>query len=85
MSNETWANWSRSVEAHPRRIAHPASTSEVASLVKVARSEGLAVKAYGAMIRRLRGITNTSVNKEPKWRHNGHELTTGYNPLYPRS
>ena len=48
MSNETWANWSRSVEAHPRRIAHPASTAEVASLMKLARSEGLAVKAYGA-------------------------------------
>ena len=40
-------------------------------------------KAYGAMIRRLRGITNTTVNKEPKWRHNKQELTTGYNPRWP--
>jgi hydrogenase small subunit len=40
-------------------------------------------KAYGAMIRRLRSITNTTVNKEPKWRHNRDELTTGYNPRWP--
>jgi hydrogenase small subunit len=40
-------------------------------------------KAYGAMIRRLRGITNTTLNKEPKWRHNKQELTTGYNPRWP--
>ncbi len=32
------------------------------------------------MIRALRGITNTTVNKEPKWRHNRPELTTGYQP-----
>ena len=40
-------------------------------------------KAYGTMIRRLRSITNTTVNKEPKWRHNRDELTTGYNPRWP--
>jgi hydrogenase small subunit len=40
--------------------------------------------AYGAMIRSLRGITNGTVNKEPKWRHNGPELTTGYNPRWSR-
>ena len=34
------------------------------------------------MIRRLRGITNTTVNKEPKWRHNRDELTTGYAPRW---
>ena len=28
----------------------------------------------------LRGITNNTVNKEPKWRHNRPELTTGYDP-----
>jgi hydrogenase small subunit len=39
-------------------------------------------KAYGTMIRRLRSITNTTVNKEPKWRHNKQELTTGYNPRW---
>jgi hydrogenase small subunit len=33
---------------------------------------------YGTLIRRLRGITNTTVHKEPKWRHNRGELTTGY-------
>ncbi|HEY7314929.1 MAG TPA: hypothetical protein VH643_36625 [Gemmataceae bacterium] len=35
---------------------------------------------YGRVIRKLRGITNTTVNKEPKWRHRGRELTTGYHP-----
>jgi hydrogenase small subunit len=32
------------------------------------------------MIRKLRAITNTTVNKEPKWRHTGTKLTTGYQP-----
>jgi hydrogenase small subunit len=39
-------------------------------------------KAYGAMIRRLRSLTNETVNKEPKWRHNKRELTTGYDPRW---
>jgi hydrogenase small subunit len=39
--------------------------------------------AYGALIRRLRGITNHTLNKEPKWRHTGEALTTGYNPRWP--
>ncbi len=39
---------------------------------------------YGALIRRLRGITNHTVNREPKWRHNGEKLTTGYEPRYPQ-
>ena len=39
-----------------------------------------AVGIYGRMIRKLRAITNTTVNKEPKWRHKGTELTTGYRP-----
>ena len=33
---------------------------------------------YGRLIRRLRAITNTAVNKEPKWHHNGESLTSGY-------
>jgi len=37
---------------------------------------------YGAFIRRMRGITNTALNKEPKWRHNRSELTTGYDPRW---
>ena len=40
--------------------------------------------AYGAMIRRLRSFTNKTVNKEPKWHHNGPELTSGYQPRWPR-
>jgi hydrogenase small subunit len=39
-----------------------------------------AVGIYGGMIRALRGITNHTVNKEPKWRHPGTRLTTGYRP-----
>jgi hydrogenase small subunit len=42
------------------------------------------LKAYGPLIRKLRGITNRTVNKEPKWRHNRPELTTGYQPRWPR-
>jgi hydrogenase small subunit len=37
---------------------------------------------YGPMIRSLRSITNTTVNKEPKWRHTGSKLTTGYKPRW---
>ncbi len=39
---------------------------------------GNAIKVYGAMIRRLRSITAKTVDEEPKWRHRGSELTTGY-------
>jgi hydrogenase small subunit len=38
------------------------------------------ISAYGGMISALRGITNRTVNKEPKWRHRGTRLTTGYEP-----
>src|ERR687894_249807 len=37
-------------------------------------------RTYGTLIRKLRGITNKTVNEEPKWRHNRSELTTGYQP-----
>ncbi|MFW6084388.1 MAG: hydrogenase expression protein HypE [Gemmatimonadota bacterium] len=46
---------------------------------------GMLVKPYGKLIRMLRGMTNRSMNREPKWRHNRDELTTGYNPRYPSS
>jgi hydrogenase small subunit len=36
------------------------------------------VGMYGRVIRGLRGITNHTVNEEPKWGHRGTELTTGY-------
>ncbi len=35
---------------------------------------------YGTVIRTLRHFTNDTLNKEPKWRHRGRELTTGYQP-----
>jgi hydrogenase small subunit len=42
-------------------------------------SSGL-IGVYGKMIRALRGLTNQTVNKEPKWHHPGPKLTTGYQP-----
>ncbi|HET7327822.1 MAG TPA: hypothetical protein VFJ14_11130 [Nocardioidaceae bacterium] len=39
-------------------------------------------KPYGAFIRKMRGFTNTTLNKEPKWRHNKAELTSGYDPRW---
>jgi hydrogenase small subunit len=33
---------------------------------------------YGNLIRALRGITEKTVDEEPKWRVKGRELTTGY-------
>jgi hydrogenase small subunit len=40
------------------------------------------IKPYGTLIRRLRSLTNETVNKEPKWHHNGPELTSGYDPRW---
>lgn len=42
----------------------------------------LAIKPYGAVVRRLRGLTNELVNHEPKWRHNKRKLTSGYDPRW---
>ena len=33
---------------------------------------------YGKLIRTLRGITNRTANKEPRWHHPGPALTSGY-------
>jgi hydrogenase small subunit len=41
------------------------------------------IKPYGALIRALRGFTNTTANKEAKWHANGRTLTTGYAPRWP--
>ena len=38
------------------------------------------IGAYGRIIRWMRGLTNHTVNEEPKWRHRGRQLTTGYHP-----
>ena len=40
----------------------------------------VAVGWYGRVIRNLRRITNNTANREPKWRHPGRQLTTGYHP-----
>ncbi|MFD8968655.1 hydrogenase expression protein HypE [Streptomyces sp. NPDC059568] len=36
--------------------------------------------AYGKVIRRLRGVTARTVDKEPKWRRKGEKVLTGYHP-----
>jgi hydrogenase small subunit len=36
----------------------------------------------GGVVRSLRSITNRTLNKEPRWRHRGAELTTGYAPKH---
>jgi hydrogenase small subunit len=41
-----------------------------------------AISIYGKTIRALRNVTNRTVNKEPKWRQRGTQLTTGYHPTY---
>jgi hydrogenase small subunit len=41
---------------------------------------GNLIGMYGHLVRTLRGVTNRTVNKEPKWRHPGPKLTTGYKP-----
>ncbi|HEY7183806.1 MAG TPA: hydrogenase expression protein HypE [Blastocatellia bacterium] len=40
------------------------------------------VGVYGRAIRAMRGFTNSTANQEPKWRHRGADLTTGYRPKY---
>lgn len=45
---ERWQNWARNVETHPVRIARPASTAEVVTIVGDAVAAGLKVKAVGA-------------------------------------
>jgi hydrogenase small subunit len=43
-----------------------------------ANVSALASGAYGSVIRRLRKITERKLDKEPKWRHPGKKLKTGY-------
>lgn len=44
----TWTNWGLSVESHPSRAAHPASTDDVVAIVREAAAAGHKVKAIGA-------------------------------------
>ena len=39
-------------------------------------------KPYGMLIRKLRAITNGTVNREPKWRKPSDVLHTGYDPRW---
>jgi hydrogenase small subunit len=40
------------------------------------------VRPYGAFIRRMRAITNSGANREPKWRQNNDALISGYSPRW---
>ncbi|MDP9024999.1 MAG: hydrogenase expression protein HypE [Candidatus Eremiobacteraeota bacterium] len=35
---------------------------------------------YGSFVKTMRNFTMATVDKEPKWRHKGTQLTTGYRP-----
>ena len=62
---------------------HGRIVGTVARFHGIARGGGVSAgiaTVYGPMMRKLRSITNRTVNKEPSWRHNGRELTTGYKP-----
>ena len=40
------------------------------------------VNLWGGTVRRLRHVTNHTVDKEPSWRHTGEKLTTGYHSTW---
>jgi hydrogenase small subunit len=48
-----------------------------------ARISSTLVTPYGMLIRNLRRLTNNTLNKEPRWRHNEPQSTTGYHPEKP--
>jgi hydrogenase small subunit len=41
------------------------------------------IRPYGALIRNLRKLTDHTLDKEPSWRHNRPQYTTGYDPAHP--
>jgi hydrogenase small subunit len=43
-----------------------------------AKLSSTAVAVYGRTVRALRAFTKSTMNKEPDWRHNRPQLTTGY-------
>jgi hydrogenase small subunit len=47
-----------------------------------ARVSTNSIMPYGAMVRKLRSFTQATGNAEPKWRHKGKELVTGYKPRW---
>ena len=47
-----------------------------------ARVSTIASSVVGKVIRSLRSFTLGTLNAEPKWRHKGTELTTGYRPKH---
>ena len=76
--------WQAQPEMEPRM-----TTDEIRGKVWSIEQEGrrrslvmVASGLYGSVIRGLRGITAKTVDKEPKWRHRGKDLTTGYEKIW---
>jgi len=40
------------------------------------------IAPYGQLLRRMRALTNSTVDREPSWHHNEPELTSGYDPRW---
>jgi hydrogenase small subunit len=40
------------------------------------------VGIYGRSVAALRSFTQATLNNEPKWRHKGSTITTGYHPKH---
>ena len=47
-------------------------------------STGITESTYGPLVRVVRSITSRTVGKEPRWRHKGPRLGTGYAPRWGR-
>jgi hydrogenase small subunit len=47
-----------------------------------ARVSTAAAGVLGRVVRGLRGFTTATLDKEPKWRHRGSDLTTGYDKTW---
>jgi hydrogenase small subunit len=45
-----------------------------------AKVSSTTVAAWGTVLKTMRNFTIATVDKEPKWRHKGTQLTTGYQP-----
>ena len=88
-----WRNWAGDQSCRPAAVAAPANRDDLAAAVAAAAQAGRKVSVAGAghsftpvvetrgtvlEMRALRGVTARTVDKEPKWRHTGRKLTTGY-------
>ena len=66
----------------PQPVRFPARAEWVTdtTLATTLGNEDARLSTIEHMVSALRGITHRTVNKEPKWRHRGTQLTSGYEP-----